>query len=447
MEKVSKAERVMDQMVAKHTLTPDGRDWLVTALDPFHDLDHPLAGYPDADTSRTLVSSYQYAVDISKDPALPVGNWDAHVFTLPFVQSALGYSAMHKGAIPASGAYIDSDLTLHDRGLVNILQVAPGAPLFPQTVAQYATTYSTMIPVSTTIFNGSASRVVAMAIEVVDTTADMYKQGALTAYRLPQMPSMGNSIIKDTNGAGRLFPVPYKSYCSPPATVASALSLIGSRQWAMADGGYAVLTQSSVINPLSTPQNICPFMASNGHKNTVGEIGTMTVIGSSVLPSASVSTPSETVTCPFNTSGFMLTGLNANSTFRVKFKMVVETAPQHWQSDLVVLASPSAPYDPTTLEAYSKILTMVPVAVPVNDNAFGDWFAGIVRVLSKIALPISAALTPVLPIAGPIGMAISETSKAITRVVDSSKKEDKLRANPSSNALRVRGKQPSRRAK
>ena len=66
MQNVRKASRVIEEMVSKHTLTSAGRDWLVLALDPFHDLEKSVAGYPDADSSMTVVSCYQGAIDLSK---------------------------------------------------------------------------------------------------------------------------------------------------------------------------------------------------------------------------------------------------------------------------------------------------------------------------------------------------------------------------------------------
>lgn len=440
MQKVSKAEKMLDALVMRNTITKEGRDWLVAALDPFHDLDHQLAGYPDSDTSKTIVSTYQYALDVSKDPALPAGNWDAHVFTLPYV-GAGGITYNNVSTIVANGINSIKDAPGPTRSIVNIIQAPAGGVLFPATAAEYAASISTNIPVSSSLFTGTCTRVLAMAVEVVDTTADMYKQGAITAYRLPQMSNEGTTTFIDVPNT-LITNLPYKTYCAPPRTVAAALSLNGSRQWAMADGAYSVVTQSTVANPLKSSSHVCPYLAANGHRGITCEIGAYDPIRVNVDPVPSTVTPSETMTFPFNTSGLMLTGLNSNSTFRIKFKIVVEMAPQPWQPDLVVLASPSAPYDPTVLEAYSKILSNIPVAVMVNDNAFGDWFSGIMRVLSKIALPISAALTPIFPLAPVVGSVVAAGSELATRIVDSSKKNDKLVAKPSSKALQTRVNRP-----
>lgn len=440
MQKVVKAEKILDKLVAQNTLTSEGKDWLVSALDPFHDIDHPLAGYPDSDNSKTIVSTYQYAMDVSKNAGLAPGNWDAHVFTLPYVATS-GASVVIPVGVPASGLYAVRNGASVGRGLVNVIQANPGDSLFPVVPADYATTFASSLPVSSTVFNGSCARVLAMGIEIVDTTADIYKQGALTAYRMPQMSSTGQIVFSDPAAAPEpiVTSVIYKSYCAPPTSVSKALSLVGSRQWSMADGAYAVLTQSSIANPITSSSNMCTFLAPNGHRDTQGELSLITPFNDTVVvPGSMSSSPSPCMMLPYNTTGFMLTGLNEKSTFRIKFKMIVETAPQPWQPDLVVLASPSAPYDPSTLEAYSKALSSVPVAVMLNDNAFGDWFVGLARIISKLALPVSAALAPFFPSAPIVGTAVAGISKAVTRVVDGSKKDDKLIAKPSSRAISVR---------
>jgi len=82
---MSRSQRRKDigQAILEKNLSADGRDWLTLAVDPFHDLLHPIAGYPDADSSHTVVSCYQYSLDISKPPAA-AGNWDLHIMTNPW---------------------------------------------------------------------------------------------------------------------------------------------------------------------------------------------------------------------------------------------------------------------------------------------------------------------------------------------------------------------------
>ena len=46
----------LTSLVDHHQITEDGKEWLTLALDPFHDYNKQVAGYPDADASHTVVS-------------------------------------------------------------------------------------------------------------------------------------------------------------------------------------------------------------------------------------------------------------------------------------------------------------------------------------------------------------------------------------------------------
>jgi hypothetical protein len=426
MKKVSKAERILDRVANRKLISSEGRDWLTLSLDPFHDLDHQVAGYPDADTSKTIVSCYQYALDIAKPANITTATWDAHVFTLPFT----GANGYHDGAsflTNADGTYMVIGAAGHSsqRGILNVEINDAGVNLFPTSDAEAnaATRTALRIPVSSSIFDGSMTRVISCGFEVIDTTADVYKQGALTAYRMPQMQAEGSYVLSNAAFVGKVAP---SVAHTPPATVAQALSLCGTRQWQASQGAYVVCTQSSTQNPMRIATAKSRAIVNGSGKTAYGEL---TNCGSSnnVPPAVSVIEEKRTMSFPFNTSGVFMTGLNALSTFRIKFKIYVETAPLPWQNDLVVLATPSAPFDPKTLELYSKALTHVPVAVIANDNDFGDWFAGIADIVGDLAGPVSAAMAPWTGgLTVPIGMATGAIAKASSNVVRGQKNDDRL---------------------
>lgn len=442
MKKVSRATALIEKLVENRTLTPEGRDWLVLSLDPFHDLDHTAAGYPDADSTHTVVSCFQSAVDVSKPANITTATWDAHVYTMPFSNADGGNVGMLPADIPASASQATRNIAGVNRpyNFVNVLTNDSGQSLYPVTDAEEIAatlTQSAYNPAGTAL-NGTASRIIGMAIEIVDTTADVYKQGAVTCYRLPQMPSANTRVYTDLIAAYTGVRDCCTTYRAPPSTVAQALKLVGSRQWDARQGCYSLVTQSTVDNPMHVSSVSRVDVVPGNGRSCVGMFDYCAPPVANVPPAASILTSEMKNRMPLNTTGIMLTGLNALSTFRLKIKMYVETAPQPWQPDLVVLASPSAPFDPVALEAYSKTLSTMPVGVPASENGLGDWFAGIADVLSKVALPVSMALTPFAGPAAPmIGAGIAGLAGGVRQMFAGQKSNDALYPKATPQSLRA----------
>lgn len=70
----------LDALTDMKKITPDGKEWITLALDPFHDYNKQIAGYPDADASQTVVSCFQYQADLVAPGAV---NWDCHIYNAP----------------------------------------------------------------------------------------------------------------------------------------------------------------------------------------------------------------------------------------------------------------------------------------------------------------------------------------------------------------------------
>ncbi len=421
MQALTKSTSVFDRLVDKHALTPEGKDWLISALDPFHDLDHPIAGYPDADSSSTVVGCYQYALDVAKDAAQTSATWDAHIMFNPVSAAAGSAQTYNAASVSSDGSYVtrDAGLATLGLGMVSVLKNNNGLSLFPAAAADIAATVTVnTIDVGGQIFAGNC-RVIGAGLEVVDTTADIYKQGALTVYRLNQRRVEGCNVIlwrDDSQATGKAAVAGDVRFQSPPSTVAQALLLPGSRQWDAKKGCYTVLTQSSVNNPISYPVSGTTTFTNQVVVSGASSFAMTTAFApysATVLPEVTFETNPRRMIIPFNSGGIMLTGLNANSTFRVKLKLYVESAPQYSQAGLSVLCTPSAPYDAAALEAYSKALAMLPVGVQAQYNALGDWFNTIAGIVSQIALPVSVALAPYFPAAPLIGAGVGIVAKGI----------------------------------
>lgn len=403
--------KYLDQLVANRKLTADGRDWLTLALDPFHDLNHQAAGFPDSDGSQTIVSCYQYQVDLGA-PAGVVGNWDAHVFTMPTCIPAdhalQSISADWKSAAPIAGAPLKL-------GPLTIITAAGGANLYPTT--DHDVLASTTLPsLNSTDLASGVTRVIGLGYEVTNTTAEINKQGSVTSYRMPQYASATGAICTVNDAISMVASVPVVRWRAPPANTAEANLLKGTRTWDAASGVYATAVLNSVANPLVMVNNSANLYVADPYPNAPGVavLSPTSVAIGNTGPAVSVVVPSVTQQMPYDTTGSMFTGLSNATTLTIKLKVYVERAPTYAEPHLAVLATPSAGYDVMALELYSQAISQLPVAVTVSENGAGDWFRGVVRVLKNVAGPLGNAINAFVPGAGLIGTA----AQKILGVVD-----------------------------
>lgn len=393
--------KYLDQLVANQKLTPDGRDWLVLALDPFHDLSHQAAGYPDSDGSQTLVSCYQYQVDITR-PAGVAGNWDAHIFTMPVSNSQQFTTATESGNWTS---LVDKPATTAI-GPLTIVTVPQGDPIFPHTTG--STTALPAIGVNDLI--SGVTRIIGLGYEVTNTTAEVLKQGAVTSYRMPQYNSPAGSSLVWNIGETNFGVMPTRRLRAPPSTVAQANLLKGTRTWDASSGVYATAVLNNVVNPMEMCHNTMLLFEPTAFTGAVGDVYHSPYVAAISAPGPSVSpwVPEVTQAVPYDTTGSIFTGLSNETTLTVKLKVYVERAPTMAEAQLAVLATPSAGYDVTALELYSHAISQLPVAVTVSENGLGDWFRGVVRVIRDVAGPIGTIAGAIVPGATLVGHAAQQ---------------------------------------
>lgn len=406
------------------------------------------SGLPDSDTSATVVEEYKESVTISA-PAGTAANWDAHIFSLPIqtsgnndqfyvgteVKAGVGVLATPAagGAVVGSGAMNvfagvgagEAPITLN---MLNVHTFATsGGNLAPVRGGAY------QAPVVAATFGKVVSpgrrRLIALAFEIHDTTSQLNKQGTLTAYRMPQAPTQNTAVgdlVVDgvlqsplaTTGVttGYLTPsVPqqYDEYNLPPSSVALAMEYEGSRQWEAKDGAYVVCTQDLSRNTLSFTKArqvaftdgdfVIPQVVGLNATNTVEDAWfTRTQVQVGTQPSA-VAVPTtalDHMDLPFHTGGVMLTGLNPLSTFTLTVRHMWEVAPVTGDAvgngtvnPLVPLAQKSAEHDLIALGLYQRAVCELPVAVPVSENAEGDFWDWCLSAVA-VAAPAIGALVP-----------------------------------------------------
>jgi len=400
----------LDSLVAAHKLTADGKDWLVTAMDPFHDFNHQIAGYPDADVSQTIVACYQYEKVIAK-PTSAVGNWDCHIYSMP-VLSCTAAAPVYNESADWATVTDPAPVATFVLGPMNINSVSTNqgfGPRIPNVVGDG----NEILPAAATedLLSG-CSRIIAMGFEVHNTTSELYKQGSVTTYRMPQSDS-SNSVVWKNNAATSWGVLNGKRLRAPPTDLAGANLLKGTRTWEAKDGVYATCFQSSVANPLKMAAATHTLVDPNADPGAAS-----IVVGNVLIPVLPVVnptsyTPAVTQTSPFDTTGAMFMGLSASTTLNLKVRIYVERAPTWSEPNLAVLASPSAAYDIQALELYGAAINFLPPAVMVNENAMGDWWRAVTSVVKKLASPMGSLLETFIPGAGAIGGAISSIAGQI----------------------------------
>lgn len=234
-------------------------------------------------------------------------------------------------------------------------------------------------------------RLIAVAYEVTNTTADMYRQGSVTTAALHIGPGdFKIATYKDSNET----PIAdsFKQVWFGPtfaATRSSLISVPGSSTWAARDGVYAI--------PRLTTGTIGAEVPHNSDRAVLAKDTSSSVHWRYSKPSALVDLEGS---IPYvegvSASGFLpiqsfFTGLSEQTALTVTFRTIVEYFPE-FTSPLLPLASPSTPYNPAALEYYSEIARIAPYAVPVSENEAGDYF----RRIAKIASTILKATAPMM---------------------------------------------------
>jgi hypothetical protein len=426
---ISKGRRIL----SSDMLSESGRNWLIRALDPFHDSPVRPAGYPDMDQSYSVVQEINESMTISAPASVTSGTWDCHIMNLPDFASVVGNSGNLPATYnPLTGQFsiITGVSTYSDCGVV-ALSVPSGALTYPDSNAQVGANITTQNLQPNIYINGKC-RVVGWAFEVVNTTAELYLQGLCTAYRMPQVDQLTTYTAQDETSTSTIYtPAPLRVFAMPPSSVAEALVLPGSKQWDAKRGYYGVCLLSTTDNPFqaidssrrayltneiwastSSPPLNC--VVSYRSKGGIGNSGTCKYFA------------------PYNTTGAYFTGLSLQTTLQVNVKWILETAPGP-RSTFATLAQPSPAYDPVALELYSEMVQHLPVGVPFDENPDGEWFENVLGTLGTLSTMASG----VHPMFGLIGKGLDIARRIAPEVYKLIKRNEEKKENSSQSQSNV----------
>ena len=431
---VVRAKDPMYELCKNRLITPEACDWVKSALDPFHDLQlENLKGYPDVSTEPTVVVKIRQAATISKPRGLADGaNWDCHIVLSPIdfapsdqspVRAALvspfgtgGTQGIPPGTMPAGlvnnagvSGNVDPKCARMDGLLINSVPAdatdglnmtyTPGhCPTAPNTQGHQLQQinlddYLDFDPTDLGVY-----RVIYSGFEVVNTTAQIYKQGAVTVYEYGNSfevgASMPGSVLNGGSVSRAEFPIsqPTTYFRCPPNTLAEAKIMPGSHSWAAQDGSYNTakfqstnMFQSMTRRPYIIAQNNETAPVESGYLSTgYGDSGSFVSdeslgVFSSTAEINSGGAPPPLFSGPvhfsqMNTTGAYYTGLSSQTTLFVTWRIGIERLPSANKPAFLALSQPSATYDPNALVLYNLVANVLPPGCPQGYNDAGKWF-------------------------------------------------------------------------
>jgi len=445
---LARSERVLDKIGAKLGLTPSGKEWVIAAVDPYHDTPLNCCGYPDNNEAASVVQVVKLSTALVVPSEASTGNWDCHIHSFPWMEGGKGVGGNF--ALTTNGNQITGTGTFLLGGSVTTPTSVTGSNtlwggLVVDSVASGANTFQ-YLDLGTPLAPFQAQlapyltgeyRIVSMGFEVINTTSELNIQGLVTVYRQPtsNIDSAKSTLITSgplLSGGGTISTINYGwpdllLSNTPPATPGEALLLDGSKQWKAKDGCYVVSTFNSSENPPGA-NSTSPVLHLSNLDASVQNLGVNWVY---VTPSVSsgnppaafqpsqvtgnpADTPNVFVTAllptggvwlqPFNGAGAYFTGLSNSTTLQLNAIYYIERFPTQQDHDLVVLARNSCRGDAIALDLYSEIVKEMPVGVPQRMNGMGEWFADAVSSAADFISPVLSAIP--LPMAQTIGAGV-----------------------------------------
>lgn len=449
---VARSQRILDKMGAKLGLTDPGKEWLIAAVDPYHDTPVNCCGYPDVNEAASVLQVVKLSTTLSA-PSGVTTNWDCHIHQFPWMDGAAGlggnFATTTSGnQITGYGSFLLGSSTTTPTNINNsstswfglaVDSVASGLNTF-----QYQDLGSHDVPFRNTLapYLVGEYRVVGMGFEVVNTTAELNLQGLCTVYRQPcnSIDSAKSALVTSGSivgggGATQTLSFGYLDLLqtnTPPATPGEALLLDNSRQWKAKEGCYVVSTLNSSelpagINNTSPVMHLSSLDAQTGAgwvlvqpRTQVPSLfsGVSFVAGSTTFTIDTYPTGSCQMQ-PFNHSGAIFSGLSNSTTLQLNAIYYIERFPSQQDSSLVVLAKQSCHADRVAIDLYSEIIKEMPVGVPQRMNGMGEWFADAVSsaadfispVLSAIPVPMIQSIGSGVKMAGGIAKSLGSKPK------------------------------------
>lgn len=415
-----KSEEIMRTMVQTGALSASGYAWLKVALDPWHDTQITgFKGVPDVHTGNSVVMSTVQEVAIARPAGYVNSTWGVKFSSYPIAGST------YMDLCDIQGNHVALKTNPSPGSMYPVLvEYVDGAGDFPEFGTSPVGATGLSIPSD---FTKGPFKVAGIGMEVCNTTAELNKQGlcsaavmnqpshSATAYQIASIPPATLTT------ATSLFPVR-----TTPRNLAEMALLPNLTQWHAGEGSYSVLQLLDVDStPVTTTPSMPLWFATDEYR--VGAVQSFLnyrvgkhvagVHPNSFVPSAIVGS------VPSNSTTVMYTGLSNETTLTLRTRWVLERFPNDVEPEIIVLAKPTAPFDPVALEIYSRVLRKLPPAVMFKENNSREWWksvlntvadivqSGLMMIPHPLAKGAGAALTMARPLIGPVSEKLGEKKK------------------------------------
>ncbi len=378
--KVKRSEELLNRIANRTGMTKEGKNWLIRAVDPFHDLPVEIEGFPDGQMGQSVVQTIPLSIEISRPSTVPsTDNWDCliHIDDSP-------------SAHTNSSCFINRN-TVYGAGDVSFQGYAPSGGLTCVTgpsganltfVPSVGSTveYSSLQAPSASLMD--PARVIAQAFEVRNTTAELFKQGDVIVFEQPlNSRDYPVSLTQVDTYPPTIFTTAFsvKARTLPPRSQQEATILPSSRRFEAREGCYVVGALESLDNEpaIGAPTSTLLYDHSNSPDGPWPDSGTTVYVRGDATSFANVRLIQPTLMTPFGRRGAYFSGLSPETTLKVNYKVTIERFPSS-TSPVINFARPTPTRDTVALEVYTEILNRMPVGVPVSENGLGDWFTGAV---------------------------------------------------------------------
>lgn len=446
--RLARGKDPMHGLCESRQITPEACDWVKLAVDPFHDLQlDNLKGYPDLSTEPTVVVKVRQAIEISAPTTLAPGtNWDCHIVLSPIdwakpngtgVGGVDGYNRIARSSPQGSTVPPEIGAGVYSLGAGEGLQetarldgllinsVPAGSGLGPESDKTFTPQHCPTVDAGGYHLQNinldkyldydetdlGVYRLVYSGFEVVNTTAQISKQGACTVYEYGQSYEMATCRSGDFSEE-RSYPVNY--FRSPPNTIAEAKIMPGAHTWAAQEGAYCV-SKFQTENPFQAAtqrnyiinQNNATAGPTSGYGQGTGGFTQGSFASFGIDNSNYEHTPASHFS-RMNTTGAYFTGLSPETTLFVTWRVGIERLPAANKPTFLALASPSAAFDPAAIVLYNLICQHLPPGVPQGYNDAGKWFQMIANVARRVipkAFPLVGAAQAILTSLGHVNTA------------------------------------------
>lgn len=397
------------------------KEYISLVTDPYHDRNLRVTGYPDGRNVTSVVRRLAFQTSVTCPFSLASGeSWDFHIFTTPLHNATDMFSAAKEAATSKNRILITPTVTT-----INTLNVFYRH--YDNTGAIKAVNFKSLGQAGGLTAldpdKDGPGRTVSLAFELHNTTAELYKSGSLTCYRVNALNERCDLIDNYGGSAPRNYVC--TNILNIPDTLEQANLIPNARTWEASAGIYSVSLPPS-DNPYTT--GIFTNVIMNINRTQYPYL---------VYGGSTAATNTAINWSPLSCTGVISSRFtNTEQTFTLDMRQVLEHKPSAVSSNLLPFATTSPDVDTLFLKMYKKMINRIEPGVPVNFNSAGEWFRRILS-LAKEQLPALVHLLP--PQYQPIAQAaLPVVDKIANSVINKLSKPQKTKQNKPSSKTKQR---------